>query len=330
LTAADRKRLHPVILISNVPREVFIMRCVLACPSRRAFTLVELLVVIAIIAVLVGLLLPAVQKVREAANRAQCQNNLHQMCLASQNAADTNSGELPPAYWYYPSTTIKGDKWLTLVWLLPYIEQQNLFNWCMSVGKSASVGTKDLVKTYQCPSDVTLKAGQTALNIKLGDFGSYAANGQVFGTIITTPGTTTVTKFKEQGGTFLSRDIPDGTSNTIFFCEKLAYCDKSVAGAPYNVGATRWGDDGTGHWAALVGNSNGGLGKLGLSPNLMPEFNINNPSLCDYWQPSSSHAGALIVGLGDGSVRNISQGISQQTFNIAMIPNDGLPLGPDW
>jgi type II secretory pathway pseudopilin PulG len=294
-------------------------------------------VVIAIIAILVGLLLPAVQKVREAAARSQCQNNLHQLSLAAQNAADTHNGELPPAYYYYPlsaagsvATNPTSYRMGTFMWLLPYIEQQALFNTVTKVGTEGRInpgGT--IVKTLQCPSDVTLKTGQSALGHPLGYFASYGSNGQVFGTIITTPGTPTVTKWAENGGTVIPRDIPDGLSNTIFFTEKVAYCANPV-------GATEWTDTGTGHLSPLVGNGNSGVGTTGLSPNIQPQFNINNASApnCLYYWPTSSHTGVLIVGLGDGSVRNVSQGISSNktpfTFNIALVPNDGLPLPSDW
>src|SRR5579871_4804756 len=91
--------------------------------ARRAFTLIELLVVIAIIAILIGLLLPAVQKVREAANRAQCQNNLHQLAIACHNCNDVN-GRLPPQ-----AGTFGGAYFAPLFFhLLPYVEQQNAWN----------------------------------------------------------------------------------------------------------------------------------------------------------------------------------------------------------
>src|SRR5262245_65729639 len=96
-----------------------------ATARRRGFTLIELLVVIAIIAILIGLLVPAVQKVRESANRIQCVNNLKQLGLAAHNYHDTHK-HLPPAIGYYPTAT-NGVFGSYFFHLLPYVEQDPLF-----------------------------------------------------------------------------------------------------------------------------------------------------------------------------------------------------------
>ena len=101
-----------------------------ALPSRIAFTLIELLVVIAIIAVLIGLLLPAVQKVREAANITQCANNEKQLMLAVHAYADANNGRLPPSNFYQivNPTTGNAAEGSAFYAMLPYYDQGNLFN----------------------------------------------------------------------------------------------------------------------------------------------------------------------------------------------------------
>jgi prepilin-type N-terminal cleavage/methylation domain-containing protein len=166
--------------------------------SRRGFTLIELLVVIAIIAILIGLLLPAVQKIREAANRMKCTNHLKQIGLAMHNYNDVNGG-FPPgvlmrSYSDYPYTDEIGPNWAVLI--LPYIEQDNLYNqvsasiqiW-MSMSSNATTPDKtwanirtNTVPIYLCPSDGRNKSPYTFhTNGAIGNLqnwarGNYAAN----------------------------------------------------------------------------------------------------------------------------------------------------------
>jgi prepilin-type processing-associated H-X9-DG protein/prepilin-type N-terminal cleavage/methylation domain-containing protein len=139
----------------------------MSSPNRRkpgAFTLIELLVVIAIIAVLIGLLLPAVQKVREASARTQCQNNLKQIGLALHSYSDANdflppggANDEPPFGIDAPNSGHWGSSWM--VYVLPYVEQENLFKQWRFTGQSGAFNATNNaaaanvdIKTYSCPS----------------------------------------------------------------------------------------------------------------------------------------------------------------------------------
>jgi prepilin-type N-terminal cleavage/methylation domain-containing protein len=191
---------------------------------RRGFTLIELLVVIAIIAVLIGLLLPAIQKVREAANRLQCQNNFKQLGLAVHDYASANNN-LPPAWrnvWPgVPTSATIGDRESIFVLLLPYIEQDNLYNLGSTATgfkeRGAAIGGS-VVKTYLCPSDPTNSGGYSTRpgNVTPAPWNlpwassNYAANLLVFD--------------PSGPGTVVSA-MSDGTSNTVMLGHRYRDCD---------------------------------------------------------------------------------------------------------
>jgi prepilin-type N-terminal cleavage/methylation domain-containing protein len=298
-------------------------------PTRRAFTLIELLVVIAIIAVLIGLLLPAVQKVREAAARSQSANNLHQMALACQSCHDA-FGKLPPAMGYFPgpggATTATPAQHGTLFYfLLPYIEQQAVYN--TTTGYSAN--STAVIKTYLAPLDPSVTS-QTATNSQGITTGlcSYQCNGYLF-TGDSNARQYFLTGTSSNGDTAdgLSNvyprypaSIPDGATNTILFVERYAYnCLYDGSTSPPSMGNRTWGDDrgGPSRWSPTL-----------IHASLFEIRPVVGKHSC--YVPQAYTNSGLQAALADGSVRSVRPGISGTTWWRALLPDDGLTLGSDW
>jgi prepilin-type N-terminal cleavage/methylation domain-containing protein len=323
-------------------------------PRKRGFTLIELLVVIAIIAILIGLLLPAVQKVREAAARMSCGNNLRQLGLGLQNCVDVHQGLLPPTCGTYPIPANPGGGQANngeggfLFHLLPYIEQQNIYNGALTMqdgfnlsgvltyseygsptfayDNNSNPGTfvqNKNIKIYNCPSDATNQQTPTANGPWQWATASYGVNGQVF-----------VGNRWQTGYGRFPASITDGTSNTIFFTEKMAVgngsCPGSVCGG-YNYWAD-WGPIIASTGAPNNWNSSSG-GYWNPQPQGTAAYPIISPtppgsqSSC---VASTGHTAVILVGMGDASVRAVAQGVSPTTWWYALTPANGDLLGPDW
>ncbi len=310
--------------------------------KRTAFTLIELLVVIAIIAILIGLLLPAVQKVREAAARMSCSNNLKQLALAAHNYASAGDGVLPAGH-AQPGTDGRFSN--VFIELLPYIEQQNVsnrWNFTILTGNYGPVGSpaSAAIKTFVCPSsglaDNPIIFGSTAYGAS-----TYGANA---GTISFPSSRAT------NDGVFLHRTpvsllhITDGTSNTLFFGEKLigdgnldsyqkAPLDPAVPSPPFvAIGSLAV-------WSGTFGE-NAGAGMLLCTyqsinyvhsqpyippppplPPLPPvpppkvPWTTLGPLVWDRWSAyGSRHNGGMNVALADGSVRFVAATIQTAIY----------------
>lgn len=287
---------------------------------RSAFTLIELLVVIAIIAILIGLLLPAVQKVREAANRMQCGNNLKQIGIAIHMYH--NDHKVIPY-----SRLDTAETWAVL--LMPYLEQGTLFtSWKINLNyyQQASNVLLTPVPTYFCPTRRSPNSPPTASNSGdvlqgttnanvPGALGDYAAcTGDPAGTIdylpsmVTAPSLPANGVFIYKGGNLKFLSITDGLSNTLFVGEK--HIPANGFGNPPDSSIYN-GDNGASHKQAGV------TAPLARGPTGSGQF-------------GSWHSGICQFVFGDGSVRALSVAIDLNALGYLANRQDGQTITADY
>jgi len=293
--------------------------------QRKGFTLIELLVVIAIIAILIGLLVPAVQKVRESASRTQCQNNLHQIGVGLHNYHGVFK-RLPEGYTKYtnPPPPSRQGAWTWMAYILPYLEQENVGNLAMTFKDGGGTNwyawynpaCEQMATIFLCPSDnrgqqfytadTTIK--KQALTCYLGNSGSTSTS---FDGVL------------YQSSTIRLTDIKDGSSNTIMVGER-----PPNSNLEFGWYFAAYGYDGRGNADCVIPSNDVAvadyfIANYSAAPN-SPCNGTNaqkvglksgNPDVgCDaahYW---SFHSGASNFLLADGSIRSFSTGMNPVNF----------------
>ncbi len=293
-----------------------------SAPRRAGFTLIELLVVIAIMALLLALLLVAVQKVRARAAVVACTNNLRQNAYAFRLTADAHGQILPPGIGLYGGNAYGTAGFHVLRDLEQGSKYQNSWNGTNFYDLRIYDQT---VPTFLCPADPSVESGGV-VTIEGDRWGasSYAVNAQVFCQVADNG------KLEAPNGRrkLSPAGFPDGFSSTILLTEKYAHCTNLI----YPEGGSLWAYSVIGrnvealHAAIAVSWNDYSIGPESKF-RVMPTPYLGS---CDPTLASTPHSSGIVVALADGSVRTLSPGISEQTWWAACTPASNDLLDNDW
>lgn len=285
------------------------------CGIRTGVTILEMLVVIAVVAILLGLLIPAIQQAREAAFRLSSMNNLKQICLATHNFAAANEGHIPTVNGFNDYNKEYGYSLYILI--MPYIDQGNLYRDYRN-SFTTSVGDAYVVKPYLDNYDPTLDATPKGM-------ASYCANAVVF-----------------RRGVTLPRSFSDGVSNTIAYAEHYSYKCQGTKFSWFEdaVMSVSSGEEGLSsiRRATFADRELGDVYPLTSGDPVRSDGSISGVTFqvrprvseCDPRIAQAPYAGGMPVAVADGSVRILSSGMSPTTYWAAVTPAGGEIVGGDW